>query len=486
MPDRPTADTLAQAWHPALLRRLGRACNDLAIAELCRESGRVRAADFLPRTRRLLRSTFTPAGAPEWMRQLAAASLHQSHPCTMAQQICAPVPLAVLAEPLISALNQSIAVWEMSPAGTLLDRALIHRFKKLLGYPASAEGSLTPGGSFANLTALQAARAALAPRAWQHGQRAAGRIAILAGAHTHYSVARAAGLLGLGTDCVFSLPLDPLYRTDAAAIPAAAARARRAGYRRLLLVASSGSTPTGSFDDLTSFAAAARRLRAQPDARVWWHVDAAHGGGMAFSARARRLLRGISGADSIAFDPHKMMFMPLAAGAVLVREGARLHGAFEQHAPYLFSPVRRAVADVGPFTLACSQRFEALKIWLVWQAYGPRFFAALSDAVCSAAAAGYAYCEGSKLLAPAHRPQANIFCFGLRQPPPSGPAADALHWKITQAVNASGRAYLSSTVLAGRRCFRMVVMNPRTRPAHVERVLRLAERTAVRLRGKSR
>jgi L-2,4-diaminobutyrate decarboxylase len=471
MPMRPADSILAQAWDTAALRRLGRAFSDLAVEELTQgDGGPVRHPEFLARTRALLRVRGGARQTPGWMRELAGASLHQSHPCAMAQQISAPLPLAALVESLVAALNQSIAVWEMSPAGTLVDRQVMAQFQRLLGLPATSDGTLTPGGSFANLTALLAARAALAPRAWQAGCGGAG-IAILAGAHSHYSVKRAAAILGLGADCVFPIALDGGYRTDAAAIPAAARRARAAGFRRFVLVATSGSTPTGGFDDLEALAAAARRLGA------WLHVDAAHGGGMAFSRRLRRLVRGLEGADSLAFDPHKMMFMPLSAGAVLLRRGADLRGAFEQDAPYLFSPMRREVADVGPFTLACSQRFEALKIWLVWKAYGPRLFAAATERVCESARAAYEYCRASKLLEPLHRPESNIFCFRVRRAP-AGARGDRLHWDIKEAVNGSGKGYISSTVLDGRRCLRLVVMNPRTRPEHVERVLRLVERRA--------
>jgi L-2,4-diaminobutyrate decarboxylase len=478
MPAGPAADPIdavGRAWDARELRRLARACGDLALRELT-QSGRgpVRAPDFERRARRLLASFGGGTkAAPARLAALAAASLHQSHPCAMAQQIAAPVPLAALAESVAAALNQSIAVWDMSPAGTLVDRATLRRLQRLLGYPASAAGTFTPGGSFANLTALLAARAALAPAAWRRGGDA--RLGVLAGAQTHYSIARAAAILGLGADRVFPIPTDAEHRTDPAGVAAAAARARRAGCRRLILVGTSGSTSTGSFDDLVALRAEARRLGA------WFHVDAAHGGGMAFSPRLRRLLRGLGQADSIAFDPHKMMFMPLSAGAVLVRRGAALRGAFEQHAPYLFRPYPAKVADVGPFTLACSQRFEALKIWLVWQAYGPELFAAMVEAACATAHAAYEHCLASPRFEPAHRPHANILCFRLRRAPRAAPAADRLHWRIMEAVNASGQAYLSSTVLDGRRCLRLVVMNPRSRAIHAARVLRVAERAAQRL-----
>lgn len=464
---------MAAAWDARRLQSLARALADLALAEMTQGSGgTVRAPDYYRRGKKLVVARPGLAQVPGWLREVASAGLRINHPCYMAQQVGAPLPLAALVEPVTAALNQSIAVWDMSPVGTLLDRALMARFKRLFRYPATAEGTLTPGGSFANLTALLAARAALAPAAWRTGEA---RVAILAGAQTHYSVARAAGIMGMGSECVFAIPGNAQHQSDTGAIAATAQAARKRGYRKFILIATSGSTPTGSFDDLEAFAAEARRLNA------WLHVDAAHGGGMAFSRRGRRLLRGLERADSLAFDPHKMMFMPLAAGAVLVRRGAQLRGAFEQHAPYLFSPVQREVGDVGAFTLACSQRFEALRIWLCWQVYGAGLFAAMSDATCTATRAAFDWCGRSKVLEAAHEPESNIFCFRLRRPPRGGAASDTRHWAVKEAVNASGRAYISSTVLEGRRCLRLVVMNPRTERAHVERVLRLVEREAGRL-----
>lgn len=457
-------------WRPRDVQRLAREFADLAAAELTRSAGPVRPADFVARTRRLLRHGATPNRLPAAARAVAEAGLHINHPRYMAQQVAAPIPAAALVESLVAALNQSIAVVRMSPAGTLVDRAVLAEFKRRFGYPAAAEGSLVPGGSFANLTALLAARAALAPQAWQHG---GGRIAVLAGAQTHYSISRAAGILGLGTDAVFSIPMDGEYRTDAGRAHEAFAAARRAGYRKFVLIGTCGSTSTGSCDDLRALAAVARRERA------WFHVDAAHGGAFAFSRRLRAKLDGIGRADSLACDAHKMLFMPLMAGLVLVRRGAFLRRAFSQHAPYLFRGSATAPApNVGEFTIACSQRFDALKIWLVGQAYGGAFWGSLIEGVCDAALAAYEHCRRSSILEPAHRPECNIFCFRLRHPPRSAAAADRLHAALEDAVNASGEAYISSTVLAGRRVLRIVVMNPRTTPRDTQAVMKLVERLA--------
>ena len=187
------------------------------------------------------------------------------------------------------------------------------------------------------------------------------------------------------------------------------ASARKAGFRKFILVGSAGSTPTGSFDNLVVLAEVARKHRA------WFHVDAAHGAGLAFSRRFRWRLKGLSRTDSIIFDPHKMMFMPLAAGGVLVRDGARLLGPLQEQAPYLFGPKRRW-PDLGQLTIACSQRFDALKIWLVWRVYGGELWDHLTTHVCAVTQAAFQYCSESEVLEPVHEPHSNIFCFQLRRP----------------------------------------------------------------------
>ncbi len=459
----------SQVWNPTVVRRLAQELARVAAKELTRTGGPVRAPDCLPRIKAILRREVKPGEIASFVSEIADASLHLCHPRFAAQQVAAPIPVAALVESVVAALNNSLAVWEMSPAGTAIDRALFDRFKRLFGYPARAEGSVVAGGGYANLTALLAARAKLVPGAWNRG---GARMAVLAGAQTHYSVSRAAGIMRLGSDAVFTIPLDNLFRTDAREAPAAFRAAGRAGFRKFVLVATCGSTPTGSCDDLVALGRIARTEGA------WLHVDAAHGGGFAFSRRYRHFLRGIERADSIAFDPHKMLFMPLAAGAVLVREGRLLRNAFEQNAPYLFSGGKREFPDVGQFTIACSQRTDALKTWLTWKAYSGALWDELTTSVCEVAHAAFEYCARSRVLEPVHEPQLNILCFRLRQRPRSGTASDRLHWEIKEAVNASGRAYISSTVLDGRRVFRVVVMNPRTTERDIVQVMKEVERAA--------
>jgi L-2,4-diaminobutyrate decarboxylase len=452
-------------WKPAAVRRLARELADIAADALLPSDGPVRLPQS-ERTAARIAGDRKKVDLPSLVRRIQKASLHLSQRRYVAQQVAAPIPAAALVESVVAALNQSLAVWEMSPIATAIDRDLIQRFKKLLGYPKAADGSLVPGGAFANLTALMVARDALEPGASWSGNA---RVALITGAQAHYSVARSAAILGLGTNAVFKVPMNAEFSTDIERVADAFKAARNSGFRKFVLIGSAGSTPTGSFDDL----AALRKIAS--DNSAWFHVDAAHGAGLAFSRRFRSKLRGIAQADSVTFDPHKMMFMPLSAGGLLVRNGSHLRKSLEEQAPYLFGSTRRW-PDLGHLTIACSQRFDALKTWIVWRGYGAKLWDMLTTHVCDVAEAAYQYCCKSDILEPVHLPQSNIFCFRLRHV--SVRDSDRQHWAIKEQINESGFAYISSTVLNGRRVLRIVVMNPRTTAADIVDILRKIEEIA--------
>jgi len=460
-------ETVRELWRPDAVRKLARELAEIATDTLVEQDGPVRRPGSHRLAAKIVRQGAKKPELAVLVREIQKASLHLSHPRYAAQQVAAPIPAAALVESVVAAMNQSLAVWEMSPIATAIDRDLMAGMKRLFGYPRRAEGSLVPGGAFANLTALLAARDALEPGASRSGKA---RIALIVGAQAHYSVARAAAILGLGSDAVFPVPLNLEFCTDVARTHDVFAAARKSGFRKFILIGSAGSTSTGSFDNIAALRQIATEYRA------WLHIDAAHGAGLAFSHRFRSRLRGIDLADSITFDPHKMMFMPLSAGGVLVRNGAQLTQSLKEQAPYLFGPKRRW-PDLGRLTIACSQRFDALKIWLIWRVYGQQVWDALTTHVCDVSRAAFHHCSQSELLKPAHEPHANILCFQLRRQH-KGSDSDRQHWAIKEELNESGFGYISSTVLDSRRVLRLVVMNPRTTVADVHAILRRVEQIA--------
>ena len=427
-----------------------------------------------------------PAAGRPWREVLADLrekvvdeSNRLAHPMYMGQQVCPPLPLPALADGLVSMLNQSQAVWEMSPAGTMLEHELLRWFARMAfgtGGGDDALGSFVSGGSAGNLTGLLAARARAFPDAWAKG--APPGVVLITGAQAHYSVARAAGILGLGADNVVAVGTDPRHATDARAI-AAALRSAAAERRPVLaVVASSGSTATGSFDDLESIADACA------EHGVWLHVDGAHGASAVLSDAHRHRVRGLERADSLSWDPHKMMFQPLSTAVVLVREQRWLRAAFQQEAPYLFHAHGGSAApDMGSYTFQCSRRADAIRLWVALEHYGTRRLGELYDHTCALAGHLYQRLQSSDDFQPVHEPESNILCFRWM---PAGPGDDArlndAQDRLRAAFVAAGRGYIvATTLLDGRRVLRVTLINPRTTTAHVDRMLDALRQTAASL-----
>jgi len=388
-----------------------------------------------------------------------------THPMYMGHQVSAPLPAAIWAEALISAFNNSTAVQEMAPATTMIEHQLVRWMSDLLGWPAGSGGTLTSGGTEATFTALLAARAAALPDAWEQGVGADPPVVIY-GEHSHYAVTRAIAQLGLGLRRGIPIPTRD-FRLDTEALARTLDRLDREKTPVMAVVATAGSTPTGSFDDLEAIA----RL-CQPRA-IWLHVDAAHGATALFSARHRHHLAGIQFARSVAWDPHKTMLLPLSAGMVLLRDERELDQAFAQRAPYLFHRRREEpVWDLGPRSFQCSRRADALKVWLALLRYGADTVAALYDRLCETANHLYQAVVVHPAFEALHQPESNILCFryvgdGRR----SDEELDRLNFDLRQRYNGSGAGWITMTVLGGRRVLRTTIMNPRTGPEHVERLL---------------
>jgi L-2,4-diaminobutyrate decarboxylase len=429
------------------------------------------------------------AGRPlaEVIESLASEVVRESnwlcHPRSMGHQVSAPLPSAVWAESLTAALNQSAAVWEMSPVGTIVETRLVRWMCELAGLGPEAGGTFTSGGTEATFAGLLAARQAACPDAWRRGVGADPPV-VVCGEHSHYGVARAIGELGIGTDHALVVP-SRNFKMDVERLEAALDRLARDGRRVMAVVATAGSTATGSFDDLESIGRLSERHG------VWLHVDGAHGASALLSASHRDRLRGIERASSLAWDPHKMMLMPLTASAVLVRRETDLEVAFSQAAPYLFHAREGRRWDQGLRSFACSRRVDALKIWVALQRHGVDAFGVLYDHLCATARALHDLAAARPEFAVLHEPESNILCFryvgrqgsrgvptqpGDRDDPAGGraegdEALDALNLAVREEYNRRGDGWITTTVLGGRRVLRATVMNPRTTVGDLERVL---------------
>jgi L-2,4-diaminobutyrate decarboxylase len=345
----------------------------------------------------------------------------------------------------------------------------------LVGFGTASGGTMTSGGTEATFTGLLAARGAAMPDAWMNGIGADAPL-MLCGEHAHYAVTRAAGELGLGMRNV-RLIRSRDYKMDTDALASTLAELARHGKRVMAVIATAGSTATGSFDDIATIAALCEQFG------VWLHVDAAHGGSALLSPTHRHRLRGVDRARSLAWDPHKMMLLPSQAGMLLVRDERDLDAAFAQRAPYLFHAAGgERVWDQGTRNFMCSRRADVLKVWVAIQRYGRDGFAQLYDYFCALARLMHDAIRERPDFEALHEPESNILCFrwvGDRRL--NDEALDQLNRELRERYNRSGDGWITATNLDGRRVLRVTLMNPRTTAEDVTEILDGLARTAARM-----
>jgi aromatic-L-amino-acid decarboxylase len=282
----------------------------------------------------------------------------------------------------------------------------------------------------------------------------------------HHSVAKAAVLAGFPAENVRSIPADDAFRLPPAAVAAAIAADRAAGYQPFLLVASAGTTNTGAVDDLGALADLAARES------LWLHVDGAYGGFFVLTARGRTRLAGIERADSVTLDPHKGLFFPYGTGCLLVKDGALLEQAHSLHASYLPDrPPDEDWWDFAALSPELSRPNRGLPVWLALQLVGTQAFRDALDEkldLAAWAAAEVARIRGMRVLAP---PDLSLFAFRLERDGDTPAARDARNRALLDRVNARQRVMMTGTELADGFAGRICVLSFRTHRERMEMAL---------------
>ncbi len=393
-------------------------------------------------------------------------------PCYVGHQVPASVPLAGLFDALGSVTNQVMAIYEMGPWATAVERALVEELGQIIGWPRGQfAGLVTHGGSLANLTALLTARNVTLKEAWTRGVTCDGPApVIVVHSDAHYSVARSVGILGLGTDHLIKAPLDDRRRMDPVQLDVLLTSLKHAGHPIVAVAAAACATPIGAFDPLEAIADVCEKHQ------VWLHVDAAHGGSACLSRKYRHLVAGLERADSVVWDAHKMMFMPALCAFVFYRNPKHRFAAFQQNAPYLFDPSAPGIAeyDSGLKTVECTKRAAAFGLWGTWSLFGPQLFEDMVDVTFDLGQTFYQKLQAAPDFEPLHQPQCNIVAFrhipeSLRHAP-----ADVLgefQLNLRRAVIESGEFYLVPSKDNGIGALRVTLINPLTTDEHLDALM---------------
>lgn len=388
-----------------------------------------------------------------------------------------PLPIGVWADALSSLLNQNAGAWRNGPTSAMIEARVMRWLCDLLDYGSQSFGTLASGGSEANLIALKCARDRVAASIKDEGVRsAASDLVVYASEQCHYSIDKSVDLLGLGRASLRKIPTDERFHIRTDVLREQIARDRAEGLLPCCLVGVAGTTSTGVIDPLEHLAEIAR------ESELWLHIDAAYGGPLAFSSKHKDKLRGIALADSITFDPHKWMFVPFACGATLVRDGGGvLRDSFDMSPEYLSED--RGGADVEfdffRYGQMGTRRFNSLKLWMALKFMGREGYAQTVERhvdLTNYLASQLDRLPGFKRVGEV---ETAVCCF--RYLPDSvsrldGSEQDRVQQQLQQTIERSGEAWLTTTVLHGRRALRVNINSFLTEQRHVDVLLSALQR----------
>lgn len=385
-----------------------------------------------------------------------AQSIRLHHPRYLGHQIAPVLPMVSLAGFATLLLNNGMGIYEMGMAGTIMEREVLEIVAQNIGYENEASGIMTSGGTLANLTALLAARQLQSDHdIWEDGYQNGERLAIMVSAEAHYSVQRAVKIMGWGEKGIIKIPVDEAFRLRPEKLSDALIQARKDGLKVIAVVGSACSTATGSFDPLDEIAAFCEAEK------LWFHVDAAHGGPAIFSQTYRSLLKGIEKADSVIMDFHKMALCPALCTALVFKNGQNSYKIFAQKASYLWEdPAEQEWYNLGKRTFECTKQMMSLAPFILFRQFGT---ALLGTYVETMFELGYAF--GERIVEQADfelliEPACNIVCF--RYAPDESIDVNALNRAIRLELRNGKRFFIVQTDVAGQLYLRCALMNPFT------------------------
>jgi glutamate/tyrosine decarboxylase-like PLP-dependent enzyme len=371
---------------------------------------------------------------------------------------------AAIGDFLAAASNKYAGFAPAAPGAVRLENATVAWLAGAIGFPAGAAGTLTSGGSMANLTAIVAAREA---------RDEAGGGAVYLSATAHHCIAKALRIAGRKGAPLRLVPTDERRRMRSDKLAELLERDEAQGVRPWLVVASAGTVDAGAVDPLADIAQLCERHGA------WFHVDGAYGGLFTLCEEGRRALSGIERADTAALDPHKTLFLPYGTGAVLARDGSALLDAFSASADYI-----RPFADdgVGPspgdLSPELTRPFRALRLWLPLQLAGVGAFRAAQSEKIALARHFHERLSSAPGWEAGPPPDLSIVAFRYR---PAKGDADAFNRSLLQRLQEEGRVFLSGTRIDGADWLRCAILSFRTHLEHVEESIDVLIRLAAAL-----
>ena len=391
--------------------------------------------------------------------------LHWGHPAFLGYFGSTSNGPALLGEIAAAALNVSAMTWRTSPAATEMETVTLDWIRAAIGLPDVFFGVVYDTASIATLHALAAAREKSGPQIRARGLAGRGDLPtyrVYASDQAHSSVQKAAIVLGIGEDNVVGIKTDSEFRMDVRSLREEIDADIRAGHRPLAVVATVGTTSTGSVDPVPEISDLCEALG------IWLHVDAAYGGALGALEEGRWAMAGTERADSIVVNPHKWLFVPLDFSALYTRHPEILRSVFSLVPEYLRGDAASGgVPDYMDFGIQLGRRFRALKAWMVFRSFGRTGIASRIREHCRLAQLFASWVDADKSFVRAAPVTMGIVCFRYQRDGVGAEEGDTLNETNVEAVNAGGHTYLTQTRLNGRVVMRVGLGNVLTTEAHL-------------------
>jgi len=370
-------------------------------------------------------------------------TMHLHDPRYLGHQVAVPHIASAFAELIHGVANQPMSIFEMSPAGNILEHEVIDWMVQKIGWPEGS-GTMTHGGSLANLHCMLAARAHAAPDSWQSGNPK--DLVVLAPGASHYSIARAIGMMGLGQDAIIPVSTDAHEVVMPKELERIIKETKAGGKQIMAVVINTCATSSGLYDPIDEIADLCNQEN------IWLHLDSPHGIAAILSEKYRHLLKGLEKADSLIWDAHKMMRTSTLATGALFKSKHIYQKTFQQKASYLIHEKDTAQYDTLPFQIECTKSGLAAKIFWVLAAEGESGIGAHVEQTYDLAQEAYQMISSRPGFESPFAPESNIICFTYRD-------GDLDQLTLREKIVADGQFYITSTEIKGKRYLRIVVMN---------------------------
>lgn len=464
----PKTDILEKAYDPSDFRKMGHQVIDL-LADHLEKVQTDREHPVLPFRNPEEELSYwkqdfsSDSGTLDVFKSILDHSVQVHHPRYIGHQVAVPALISTLAGLMSDLLNNGTGVYEMGMAANAIEKIVTDFVAQRIGYTAKTSGFLTSGGTLANLTALLAARKAKAPSGvWEQGHQE--KLAVMVSEEAHYCIDRAARILGLGSEGIIKVPVDIDFKIDTSVLDTYLNKAKSDGFHVIALIGCACSTATGSYDDLEALADFAELNS------LWFHIDGAHGGGVVFSKKYQHLTNGISRADSVVIDFHKMLMTPALNTALIFKKEENAYQTFAQKAQYLWdSQHTREWHNSGKRTFECTKLMMSIKVYTILKTYGEEIFEKNIDKLYDLGSVFAKMVRERPSFELALEPEANIVNF--RYFKTDYEDLNTLNNAIRQWLVKSGKFYIVQTTIGEHRYLRTTIMNPLTQEDDLKALL---------------